>query len=193
MVQEMQPANHAGQERRDEVMVGARVFNRPRYQILDAPDLHFYVQERSAGVAVQDFFQHGRRLGGRLHNLVELLQRMAANDQAVEFGIMAENQMPVASAADVEFEALRAVVKSQVKGGDGVFRSPGSSAAMSEQQGFGGCGQTRQSRSKSRIMGPSSGLSLAFLTASWNFFSSRSALFFSAATACWKSDSLRPS
>src|SRR2546423_14271371 len=42
-------------------------------------------------------------------------------------------------------------------------------------------------------MGPSSGDSLAFLTASWNFFSSRLALFFSASTAWRKSDSLRPS
>src|SRR5437660_11095599 len=40
---------------------------------------------------------------------------------------------------------------------------------------------------------PSSGVSLAFCTASWNFFSSRLALFFSASTACRKSDSLRPS
>src|ERR1700743_3030172 len=40
---------------------------------------------------------------------------------------------------------------------------------------------------------PSSGVSLAFFTASWNFFSSRLALFFSASTAWRKSDSLRPS
>src|SRR5215471_10319486 len=39
----------------------------------------------------------------------------------------------------------------------------------------------------------SSGISLAFLTASWNFFSSKSALFFSASTACRKMDSLRTS
>jgi len=58
---------------------------------------------------------------------------MAAHHQAVEFGIMAKDQTPVASAADIEFEALSAVCQGEIKRGDGVFRSPGSGATMPEQ------------------------------------------------------------
>src|SRR5208282_2995934 len=48
-----------------------------------------------------------------------------------------------------------------------------------------------QSRSKSRIGRPVSGVSLAFLTASWNFLSSNSEACFCASTDCRKIDSRR--
>src|SRR6266436_7145553 len=48
-----------------------------------------------------------------------------------------------------------------------------------------------QSKSKSRMVLPVSGDSFAFLTASWNFFSSRSEACFCASTDCRKIESRR--
>ena len=91
MVEEMESANHAGQEGRNEIVQGARVLDRPCYQILNAPDLHLYVEEGTAAVTVQNLFQQGWCLCGRPDGLMELRQRVATDHQAVELGIMAED------------------------------------------------------------------------------------------------------
>ena len=181
VIQGVQPANDAGQERRDEVSLQPGSLYRPRHQLLHAADFDLYIKEGRPSVTAQDLFESRRHLPAQRNCGMQLLEIASSHHQSMEFWIVAENGLAVAGPADVKLKAVGAVEQCKVESGDGVFRGATPGAAMSEQQDL---GQSRQSRSKSRIIGPSSGLSLAFFTASWNFFSSRSALFFSAATAC---------
>jgi len=58
---------------------------------------------------------------------------MPAHDKIIQFGIVAQNGMPVASAADIKFKAISTVGKREVKGANGVFRCVPPGAPMAEK------------------------------------------------------------
>src|ERR1039457_3718371 len=111
---------------------------------------------------------------------------------------MTDDRRSVGREPHVKFDAVAAVGQSVVERRRGIFRNrlQGAGTPVTKKERA----RTReiharrnQSRSKSRSGLPVSGVSFAFLTASWNFFSNRLAEFLCASTDCWKIDSLRPS
>src|ERR1035437_2473561 len=109
---------------------------------------------------------------------------------------MTDDRRSVGREPHVKFEAVAAVGQSLVERRRGIFRNrlQGAGTPVTKKERA----RTReiharrnQSRSKSRIGLPGSGVSFAFLTASWNFFSRRSEACFWASTDCWKIDSRR--
>jgi hypothetical protein len=66
--------------------------------------------------------------------LTDLLKRAPSQREAMEFGVVTEDGLAVARAADVEFKTISAVFQSQVEGGKRVLRRIEPRAAMSEQQ-----------------------------------------------------------
>ena len=58
---------------------------------------------------------------------------VSAQNQPVQFGIVAKNRLAVARAAHIKFESIRAMVQGEVKCSQGIFRRVMARAAMSEK------------------------------------------------------------
>ena len=177
----MKASNHAGKKGRDEIVARASISNGANHFRFQSSHLELNIEKCSRSVLVQDIFKTGGHLISFRTDLLNLFERGAPQSEAVKFWVVAENGVMVASAADVKFKAIGAMLQREVKSCKRVFRRVAPRAAMAQKQEF--ARQAGQSKSKSRMRGPSSGVSLAVFMASWNFFSSKSALFFSASTA----------
>src|SRR5260370_37710669 len=133
MIQRMQPAHHAGQKRRNEISLGTRLFHRSRHTLLQSSNLYFNVEESGVAITLQYFFESRRRFPGRVTGRSQPLQRAAANYQAMERWIVADDAVLVARGPDVKLKTMGAVFQRQVERGQGVFRRVATRAAMSEQ------------------------------------------------------------
>src|SRR5262249_36276163 len=119
----MQPAHNAGQKRRDEIAApGSDTLDRPGDEVFHTADLDFNVEKGRARIAVKHIFQAWGGLRGRRKAFPQLLERVAANQEAVQPRIVADDGLPGAGAANVKFEAVSAVFESKIEGGDCVFR-----------------------------------------------------------------------
>ena len=66
--------------------------------------------------------------------LRDLLRGPAAQGHAMELGVVTEDGLAVAGAADVKFKTVRAVLQREVERGDGVFRREKPRAPMTEKE-----------------------------------------------------------
>lgn len=87
-------------------------------------------------ITVQHVFQAGRDLIRSQTTLLNSLERGTAQRQLIEFRIMANNRLAIASAADVELKAIGAMFQSEIKSGERVFRRVTPRAAMAQKQEF---------------------------------------------------------
>lgn len=129
-------ANYAGKKRGEEVVAGARAFHGANDDSFQSPDFEFDVEESVGMIAVQYIFEAGRDFVRTHTALLNSLERRAAQRQTVEFGIVTKNGVVIASAADVELEAIGAVLQSEVKSCERVFRRVASRASMPEKEEF---------------------------------------------------------
>jgi hypothetical protein len=113
--------------------MGPREFHGLHDQVFNAANFDLYVQKRRTTVVGQHFLQGGWHLIGRVARSVYLFQGLAADHQAMEFRIVAKNGLAVTRGADIKFEPLSAVLKSQVEGGQRILGRVKAGAAMSEQ------------------------------------------------------------
>lgn len=64
---------------------------------------------------------------------LQMLESMPAQDKSIQFGIVAQNGVSVASAPDIEFKAISPVGKRQVKSSNRVFRCVPAGATVAEK------------------------------------------------------------
>ena len=83
--------------------------HRTQHHLLHAADLHFDIEKSLVAETLQNIFQAWRLFFGRATSL-KLLERMLADHQTVELGIMADNGLPVGGRADVKLKAVGAVL-----------------------------------------------------------------------------------
>jgi hypothetical protein len=136
MIVRMQPANHTGQERRDEILLGPRPLDRPRYQVLHAANLDLYIKEGGAPVSAENIFQRRRGLSVNGTRRKQVLQTVPPYNQAMKLRIMAKDGFSVARQADIELKSVGSMGQGKVESGDRIFGSAVAApagAAVSEQ------------------------------------------------------------
>src|ERR1035438_2950527 len=162
-------------------------------------NLQLEIEKRPRRKLPQNIFQCGQR---------QALRRRVLDLHPSDGRVMADHSLPIGGKPHVEFEPVAAVAQTELKRCQSMFRNLAESPSPTMHQKkrkthasvcfsrrprrLGGeKAATPQSKSKSRIGFPVSGVSLAFFTASWNFFSSSSEACFCASIDWRKMESRR--
>ena len=74
---------------------------------------------------------------------LQLLECMPPDGKTVQPGIVADDGLQVAGAADVKLKSIHAMLQSEIKSGEGVFRGITPGTTMAEQQNAVSRGQSR--------------------------------------------------
>lgn len=131
-IQRVQPPYDARQEGRDEIAFGPRSPDCGHDERLDSAYFHFNI-EKLLAVSIQNVFERRRHAITVLATLLNPPEGVPAQDQPVEFWIMAENRLTVARTAHVKLESMGAMVQGKIKCRQSIFWRIVSRTAMSEK------------------------------------------------------------
>src|SRR5208282_664792 len=191
---------HIGKKRRNHESLLRRMLAQFSERLQSQPrNLQLDIEKRPLCKLPQYIFQCGQR---------QALRRRVLDLHPSDGRVVADHSLPVGGKPHVEFEPVAAVAQTKLKRCQSIFRnlaeSPSPTMPQKKRkthasvcfsrrpQRLGGeKAATPQSKSKSRIGFPVSGVSLAFFTASWNFFSSSSEACFCASIDWRKIESRR--
>src|SRR5579859_5255615 len=132
-IDRIQSPHHAGQEGRNEVTLRPRPPHRADYDLLHPAHFDLNIEKRRARISIKNIFQARWPFFSRDKAGLQLFECVFAYDQAIEAGIMANNGLPVAGAANIELKTINAMFEREIKSRDGIFRRIEPGAAMSEQ------------------------------------------------------------
>lgn len=152
----MEFTHDPGKEGRDKVAV---LWSNASY-CADDGSLHpahfdFNIQECAARKPRQHVVKAGRRVICTGETGLQLPECVPPDRKPVQPGIVADDGLQVAGAADVKLKSIRAMFQSEIKSGEGVFRGVTPGTAMTEQQYAVSRGQSRGFVARLGFLSPS--------------------------------------